>query len=190
MGQAQRGRAAGNRCGVRAAGRKRHLRKTARRSLLWAPRALDWSVRWPLSSRFCLALTCCLGLLDRPPVRYVVLEHRMPDSAERPVHWDLMLEMDGRLRTWSLPAPPEPGMEMAATRLADHRLSYLEYEGEISGGRGTVRQWDAGQYWVQRESPSAMEVCFEGRRLRGPACLLQLDDAQRWTFRFVESSGG
>jgi hypothetical protein len=35
-----------------------------------------------------------------------------------------------------------------AQRIADHRLAYLEYEGPISGGRGTVRRLDGGSYFA------------------------------------------
>ena len=34
----------------------------------------------------------------------------------------------------------------SATRLPDHRKHYLDYEGEISGNRGTVARIDAGTY--------------------------------------------
>ena len=65
--------------------------------------------------------------------RFVVLEHDHPA-----LHWDLMLEGDGVLRTWRLDAPPEPGKTVRATSSFDHRLIYLDYEGPISGGRGCV----------------------------------------------------
>ena len=57
------------------------------------------------------------------------------------MHYDLMLEV-GVLRTWS--EPPVAGVELECRLLADHRLPYLDYEGPISGGRGTVTPWTAG----------------------------------------------
>ncbi|MCS7047501.1 MAG: hypothetical protein NZO58_14185, partial [Gemmataceae bacterium] len=72
--------------------------------------------------------------------RYVILEHDHPA-----LHWDFMLERGDVLRTWRLPAPPSIG-KIAAQALADHRRAYLDYEGPVSGNRGTVRRWDAGTY--------------------------------------------
>ena len=75
--------------------------------------------------------------------RFVVLEHDHPD-----VHWDLMLESGETLTTWSLPPQPLPLGEFQSptTRRPDHRKRYLEYEGDISDGRGTVRRIDFGTY--------------------------------------------
>ncbi len=42
--------------------------------------------------------------------------------------------------------PIGPGRELAARALGDHRLMYLEYEGDISGQRGRVRRVDSGTY--------------------------------------------
>jgi len=58
-----------------------------------------------------------------------------------------MLETDSALTTWSIP-PQFPGLPFAcpATRLSDHRKHYLDYEGEITGNRGTVARIDAGTY--------------------------------------------
>ncbi len=74
--------------------------------------------------------------------RFVILEHDHPVR-----HWDFMLEMDGALTDLRLPRPPEnDGEPLAAMALADHRLFYLDHEGPVSGGRGTVRRWDGGEY--------------------------------------------
>ena len=52
-----------------------------------------------------------------------------------------MLEAGDVLKTWALPQPPQPGVEMECTALADHRLAYLDYEGPLSGNRGAVTRW-------------------------------------------------
>jgi hypothetical protein len=75
---------------------------------------------------------------------FVILEHDHPH-----LHWDFMLEAGDGLRTWRLAAPPEIGTRVEADALADHRRAYLDYEGPISGGRGTVLRWDFGVFeWV------------------------------------------
>lgn len=73
--------------------------------------------------------------------RYVILEHDWPMR-----HWDLLLEAGAVLRAWRLLEEPRTGAAIAAEANADHRLMYLEYEGKLSGNRGTVRRWDAGTY--------------------------------------------
>ena len=65
-----------------------------------------------------------------------------------------MLELEGEplLATWRLPAPrPRPGAAFEAVRIGAHRLVYLDYEGPVSGGRGTVRRLAAGRFdWLER----------------------------------------
>ena len=84
--------------------------------------------------------------------RYVVLEHETPAGYARPRHWDLMLETGGALRTWALDEPPERVRSgqgehsVQGELLRDHRLAYLDYEGPVSGDRGTVVRWDTGEY--------------------------------------------
>ncbi len=73
--------------------------------------------------------------------RFVVLEHDHPI-----LHWDLMLEFDGALLTWRLPANVQINEWGVSERLPDHRLAYLDYEGPVSKGRGTVRRITGGQY--------------------------------------------
>jgi hypothetical protein len=98
--------------------------------------------------------------------RFVVLEHSWNG-----LHWDLMLE-DGRtLRTWAVDARIEPGCEITARPLADHRLHYLDYEGPISGDRGEVRRWDEGVYESIDWTPSGVQIRLWGARLRGKLTL-------------------
>ena len=73
--------------------------------------------------------------------RYVILRHDWPTP-----HFDLLLEADGVLKAWRLPAEPLPGVTVPATLNADHRLHYLDYEGEVGGGRGTVTRYASGEY--------------------------------------------
>ncbi len=57
-----------------------------------------------------------------------------------------MFEIDGVLRTWAtepITSFDDP-LERAATKLPDHRLHYLDFEGEISENRGSVHRVLAG----------------------------------------------
>ena len=77
--------------------------------------------------------------------RFVILRHDAPQG----LHFDLLLEASGVLRTWALPQPPDSGVEMECEALPDHRMAYLDYEGPVSGGRGTVDRWDWGTYGLE-----------------------------------------
>jgi hypothetical protein len=86
------------------------------------------------------------------------------------IHFDWMFESDQVLRTWST-APfdlldAETDIEIDCHPLADHRVDYLDFEGEISGGRGTVSPTLAGTYRLIQANNERFQV------------LLQWDDTQ------------
>lgn len=115
--------------------------------------------------------------------RFVVLEHDHPE-----LHWDLMLEGDGVLRTWHLDAPPEPGPLVRAVASFDHRLLYLDYEGPISGGRGAVRRWDGGTFSYELDTRERLVIQARGDRLRGRVRLERTGEA--WTLAAEEGGAG
>lgn len=84
---------------------------------------------------------------------FVVLEHDHPI-----IHWDLMLDTGGALRTWRLNALPQDGLTTDCQSLPDHRRDYLEYEGPVSGGRGYVTRVIAGQYEFLDESVAELRL--------------------------------
>lgn len=90
--------------------------------------------------------------------RFVILEHDWPTP-----HWDVLLEAGPVLRAWRLAAEPAPGRAVPAEPNADHRPFYLDYEGPVSGGRGTVRRWDAGAFEWIGDGPDGVEVELYGR---------------------------
>jgi hypothetical protein len=119
--------------------------------------------------------------------RFVVLEHESP----RGLHWDFLLEADAVLATWALPEPPHAPHAMLAEALFDHRPAFLEYEGPISGGRGSVRRWDRGTYAVSRRTDDEWVVALKGAKLSGTATLQRLPhDPDRWRFAYQPSAAG
>lgn len=113
--------------------------------------------------------------------RFVVLEH-----AWNGIHWDFMLEVGGSLRTWALESPIEPNRDIAARALGDHRLAYLDYEGPISGDRGTVQRRDRGDYELLGECPDEVRVKLRGGQIRGLAVLrreIGAGGSSSWVFR-------
>ncbi len=102
--------------------------------------------------------------------RFVLLRHDCPPDSGNPSHWDFMLQMGEVLWTWQLQELPDAWVsvlglgetagrvEVRANRLPDHRLVYLEYEGPVSGDRGTVRRIAAGSYQLLDRQPDRLKV--------------------------------
>ena len=114
--------------------------------------------------------------------RYVILQHETAGG----VHFDLMLELGAAMRTWSLSQAPANGVEIHAKGLPDHRLAYLDYEGLVSGNRGSVARWDRGTYQIERQSDSDLVLQLNGEKLLGKATLARdCQAADKWVFCFV-----
>jgi hypothetical protein len=114
--------------------------------------------------------------------RYVILRHETPGG----VHFDFMLEMCGSLKTWSIMQPPLQGVEMDAAALPHHRLAYLDYEGPISGDRGSVTRWDRGTYELENQSESELDLQLTGEKLIGHVSLRHPPDTEnRWRLYFL-----
>jgi hypothetical protein len=134
-------------------------------------------------------------------LRFVVLYHECPAGYERTSHWDLMLESGDKLRTWALATLPaswgpaklrtevthparyaSSGDLVGAQQLGEHRLAYLEYEGPLTGNRGSVARIDAGEYKGIVESPSEWQVELSGSLLKGRMTLRRTEpDSNEWT---------
>jgi hypothetical protein len=110
--------------------------------------------------------------------RFVVLTHDHPT-----LHWDLMLEQGDSLRTWRLAQSPDADGSVAAESLPDHRLAYLTYEGPVSGGRGTVEQWDRGTYELLASTGDGLVIRLAGQRLAGAATLRRSQDDNALVFQ-------
>jgi hypothetical protein len=57
--------------------------------------------------------------------------------------------------------------EIIAQQIQDHRLIYLDYEGEISGNRGYVKIFDNGKYIVKKIENNFFEFELSGNILKG-----------------------
>ncbi len=80
-------------------------------------------------------------------------------------HFDLMLELGEALKTWRFASLPIAGPQ-AAKQLRDHRKVYLDHEGDIPGGRGSVKVWDTGTYVVDEWADRRICIAVVGRQLR------------------------
>ena len=126
---------------------------------------------------------------------FVVHKH-----AARALHYDLRLELDGVLKSWSVPRGPslDPSVKRLAVMVEDHPLEYKDFEGVIperNYGAGSVIIWDRGFY----HHPSArdenengkllldglrkgdMKFVLEGEKLRGEFALVRMGkDGRSW----------
>jgi hypothetical protein len=119
--------------------------------------------------------------------RFVILRHETPAGFPRESHFDLMLEHVGVLRTWAMEWLPALGEDVSAERLPDHRLAYLDYEGKVSGERGSVSRVDAGDYECLQESETQFVVRVSGQKIRGTLTLTAADgETHRWRISLSE----
>ena len=115
---------------------------------------------------------------------FVVQKH-----AARQLHYDFRLELDGVLKSWSIPKGPccDPAVKRLAVAVEDHPVDYGGFEGIIPAGQyggGTVLLWDRGT-WRPLSDPAAAlakgHLKFEllGEKLRGRWALVRLGARNR-----------
>ncbi len=119
---------------------------------------------------------------------FVILAHR----GHGPDHYDLMLSCDGALATWqldSLPGDSPAHQPIEARKLPDHRLTYLSYEGSVTGNRGQVQRADHGTYELVDQSPSRWEFRLQGTSVCGLFELVEIaPEEDRWTLCRINES--
>ena len=95
------------------------------------------------------------------------------------LHYDVRLEMDGALASWSVPKGPsyDPGVKRLAIQTEDHPLEYGKFEGRIPDGEygaGDSLIWDNGTcdsvppgQLSQQRKKGHLVVEFKGHKLNG-----------------------
>ncbi|MFI5808809.1 DNA polymerase ligase N-terminal domain-containing protein [Streptomyces sp. NPDC051561] len=117
------------------------------------------------------------------------------------MHFDFRLEVDGVLKSWSVPKGPstDPHDKRLAVPTEDHALDYQDFEGVIPEGQyggGTVLVWDRGTYRPTSHDKHDRPVPFgeslenghatfdlHGKKLRGQFALTRFHGRE-------EKSGG
>ena len=120
---------------------------------------------------------------------FVVQKH-----AARQLHYDFRLELDGVLKSWSIPKGPsfDPAAKRLAVAVEDHPIDYGGFEGIIPAGQyggGTVLLWDRGTWKPVANATSPADALaaghlkFEllGEKLRGRWALVRLKPRSRAT---------
>lgn len=106
------------------------------------------------------------------PHRWALLRHDFPW-----LHWDFLLARPNAptATTWRLLRTPCANEPIAALALPDHRLVYLDYEGPVSGGRGSVQRLDGGEC-QEMATDNACQTAPNSAPTAGPAeqLLLQI----------------
>jgi bifunctional non-homologous end joining protein LigD len=115
---------------------------------------------------------------------FVVQKH-----AARRMHYDFRLELDGVLKSWSVPKGPcfDPAVKRLAIAVEDHPVDYGCFEGIIPAGQyggGTVLLWDRG-IWEPLSDPATalakghLKFELSGEKLRGRWALVRLKPRAR-----------
>ncbi|MHC4260141.1 MAG: DNA polymerase ligase N-terminal domain-containing protein [Planctomycetota bacterium] len=120
-----------------------------------------------------------IGKIRTKATKFVVQEH----SKDSKVHWDLMLEMGGVLKTFRLELPPDELLQhkTSAEKIFDHPLKFLTYEGDVNNGRGNVKIADAGTYHTLSEGENCWELQLDASILKGRFILTHLE-GDEWEF--------
>ena len=70
----------------------------------------------------------------------------------------------------------EPQCSYVMIGLLDHRKAYLDYEGPISGNRGSVFRVDRGDFELIEATDDSLVTRVMGTRLRGTVWLKKISD--------------
>ena len=113
-------------------------------------------------------------------------------------HFDLRLEIDGVLKSWSLPSGPsvDPRERRVAIPMEDHPVQYARFAGTIPAGlygAGRILLWDEGT-WEHLEDGAAAECHARGRlalrltglKLRGAFALFRPKEGRRHPWVLVK----
>jgi hypothetical protein len=88
-------------------------------------------------------------------------------------HYDLMIEIEESDKLFTIKISPRDldlllsNSLIKAERLPGHRKKYLEYEGPVSGGRGSVKIFDSGNCRAVLLEEDRCEFILSGKKLSG-----------------------
>jgi hypothetical protein len=98
-----------------------------------------------------------------------------------------MLEVGSVLQTYRLELAPEelPHDKTTAVRIFDHPLKFLDYEGNLSEGKGSVQFADIGTCRILSDKENLRQLLLNGEILHGTATLTHIE-GDRWECSFSQ----
>jgi DNA ligase D-like protein (predicted 3'-phosphoesterase) len=121
------------------------------------------------------------------------------------LHYDFRIEIDGVLKSWSVPKGPstDKNEKRLALLTEDHPLEYADFEGVIPEdeyGGGSVIVWDYGKYENLRKEKEDLsiadsfdegkiEINLKGKKLKGGYVLINTSgdsDNKRWLLKKMD----
>ena len=78
---------------------------------------------------------------------------------------------------------PAAGRVVEVAQVVPHRIAYLDYEGPVSGNRGTVQRWDRGEFRIAEVSDTSIRIHLHGAKLDGTIALSRLE-GDRWQLAY------
>jgi len=139
-----------------------------------------------------------------PPPRTASMPHFVVQKHwARALHYDFRLELDGVLKSWSVPKGPSVVVEekRLAVHVEDHPVEYASFEGVIPAGNygaGSVIVWDRGWYRTFKEGEDLLEQYHRGKlelelfgfKLRGRWTLVRMSRKEREWLLLKKLDGG
>ncbi|MDA0660223.1 MAG: hypothetical protein O2931_08765 [Planctomycetota bacterium] len=122
--------------------------------------------------------------------RYAISFHKFSPGNDRKDHWDLFLEaQDGALWTWALSDAWGTATRFLGIRLPDHRPIYLDYDGAISGERGTVERIATGEYDIVQLGDDGLprEITLNMNTNQVAVSLQPTDEPHTWQFELRDA---
>jgi bifunctional non-homologous end joining protein LigD len=119
-------------------------------------------------------------------LQFVVQKHRASH-----LHYDVRLQHEGVMLSWSVPKgpSPDPAVKRLALQTEPHPLDYNQFEGVIPEGEyggGTVMIWDRGTWTPEVDEVSRalvkgdLKFSLRGRKLTGSWVLVRIRGERQW----------
>lgn len=129
------------------------------------------------------------GKFNDQPV-FVIQKH---DATN--LHYDFRLEIDGTLKSWSVPKGPstDPSVKRMAIPTEDHPLAYAHFEGTIPEGEyggGTVMIWDKGSIKNIKKDDNGKLLSLEESFEKGSIEVELKGEKLTGGYNLVEMKGG
>ncbi len=108
---------------------------------------------------------------------FVILKH-IADS----VHYDVMFEKDGTLKTFTVRSEPDGSEDCEIEQRFDHPLKFLDFEGGLPRAPGRAERWDRGEYEILEWRENLIELNCRGEKWNG-RITLKRKTPEKWLLK-------